>query len=386
MSTDAPLVRHGSASEAVLSELADGRTMTVGELCIRIGMARSTVVHALERLSAAGTVHRLPPEGATRGRPSNRWAIINPPGLLAVVVAAAHGIVAGIVRPDGEILCVTDSTSDNGQASTDRVLASVDAALAEAGAQPGDLDLAVLGLPGPAGNFVDPTSGHLRRFRHFGNEPAMDVLSDHLGCPVVSENDANLGALGEATYGAGHGLETVLFTALTHGTGSGLIIDGRIHRGRSGLAGEVGHLHTRDDGPLCECGARGCFWQTVSIPSLLAELAKAHGRAFTVEEISAAAAGGELDIIRALSGFGHALGRRLADAVVFIDPDAIVVDSVLGAAADVIADGVREAVNRFAPPAMASGTLVVPGTLGAEAYLMGAVALVRQENLIRLQA
>jgi predicted NBD/HSP70 family sugar kinase len=70
--------------------------------------------------------------------------------------------------------------------------------------------------------------------------------------------------------------------------------------------------------------------------------------------------------------------------VVFIDPDAIVVDSVLGAAADVIADGVREAVNRFAPPAMASETLIVPGTLGAGAYLKGAVALVRQENLNRI--
>jgi predicted NBD/HSP70 family sugar kinase len=309
---------------------------------------------------------------------------VKAPGLIAVVVAAAHGIVAGVVRPDGEILSIAEATSDNGQASANRVLTIVDGVLASAGAGPEDLDLAVLGLPGPSGNVADHSSGHLRRFRHFGNEAAMAVLSQHLGCPAVSENDANLGALGEATDGAGSGLHTVLYTALTHGTGSGLIIGGRIHRGRSGLAGEVGHLHTRDDGPLCECGARGCFWQTVSIPSLLAELAEAHGRAFTVQEISAAAAGGELDITRALSGFGHALGRRLADAVVFIDPDAIVVDSVLGAAADVIADGVREAVNRFAPPAMASETLIVPGTLGAGAYLKGAVALVRQENLNRI--
>jgi predicted NBD/HSP70 family sugar kinase len=203
-----------------------------------------------------------------------------------------------------------------------------------------------------------------------------------LGCPVYSENDANLAAFGEAMSGAGAGLDTVLFIALAHGTGAGLVIDGRLHRGRSRLAGDIGHLHADDNGRLCHCGARGCFWHTHSFPALVDELAQAHGRQFTVADVAASAARDDPDVVRALLGFGHALGRRLADAVVFLDPDAIVIDAGLGAATDVIAHGVKEAIHRYAPPTMARATRVLPGSLGAAAPLAGAAALAREEGLL----
>src|SRR5665647_3572625 len=156
-----------------------------------------------------------------------------------------------------------------------------------------------------------------------------ELLADRLGCPVHSENDANLAALGEAVLGAGAGLDTVLHVSPAHGTGAGLVIDGRLHRGRSGLAGEIGHLHADDDGRLCHCGARGCFWHSRSIPALLAALAEAHGRPFTLADVARAADEDDHDVVRALLGFGYALGRRLADAVVYIDPDAIVIEGSL---------------------------------------------------------
>jgi predicted NBD/HSP70 family sugar kinase len=136
-----------------------------------------------------------------------------------------------------------------------------------------------------------------------------------------------------------------------------------------------------DDGRLCECGARGCFWQTLSIPALLEELSAVRGRKVTIADVSEGVARDELDVVRALRGFGEALGRRLADAVVFLDPDVIVLDSALQDAADVVAEGVRVAVRRCAPPAMVRGLPIVPGLLGNHAHIHGALGLARTEML-----
>jgi predicted NBD/HSP70 family sugar kinase len=255
---------------------------------------------------------------------------------------------------------------------------------------PASLSMIVVGLPGPSGFASRPgaavreghtPSGHLRRFRTWDGRSPVELLSERFDCPVHIENDANLAALGEVVSGAASGLDTVLHISLAHGTGAGLVIGGRLHRGRSGLAGEIGHLHADDEGRLCQCGARGCFWHTRSVPALLDALGDAHGRAFTETDIALAAAEDDQDVVRALLGFGHALGRRLADAVVFIDPDAIVVDGSLGAASEVIAEGVHEAIRRYAPPTMARSTQIMVGTLGVRAPLLGAVGLARGEGL-----
>ncbi|MEV4620731.1 ROK family transcriptional regulator [Asanoa sp. NPDC049573] len=370
---------------AVLRALADGRQRTVAELCAALSAARSSVVHALNRLRTAGVVVEHPSSRSVRGRPARGWSVASSPGLLAVVLAAAHGSLAGVVRPDGEVLAAVHGVA--GLTGAAGALELLDRALADAGVTQQQVELAVLGLPGPS-MFARTPAGdslggsHLRRFRHWDGRPAADVIGEFLDRPVFCENDANLAALGEAVYGDVAGLHTVLHVSLTHGTGAGLVIGGRLHRGGSRLAGEVGHLHVDDGGQLCECGARGCFWQTTSIPALLGELAAAHGRTFTVSDLDAAAASGELEIMRALRGFGRSLGRRIADFVVFLDPQAIVVDSTLGAASDVIADGIREAVDQYTPPMMAASVKISSGSLGASAHLKGAAALVRTEHLL----
>ncbi|MBY8871394.1 ROK family transcriptional regulator [Micromonospora sp. PLK6-60] len=387
---DADLDRGLTGTErALLRALSDGRRRTVAELCAELAVARSSVVHALGRLRTAGVVVEHPSRPTARGRPARGWSLAASPGLLAVVVAAAHGFLAGVVRPDGEVLAAVHGTAD--VTTPAGALESLGQALAEAGVTRADVALAVLGLPGPSlftrSPGAEPPGGsHLRRFRDWAGRSAPDVIGEFLDCPVFCENDANLAALGEAVYGGGAGAQTMLHVSLTHGTGAGLVIGGRLHRGGSRLAGEVGHLHVDDGGQLCECGARGCFWQTTSIPALLSELAVAHGRSFTVSDLDAAADSGELEIMRALRGFGRSLGRRVADFVVFVDPEAIIVDSTLGAASHVIADGIREAVAQYTPPQMAASVRISSGSLGASAHLKGAAALVRTEHLLDVSA
>lgn len=384
----------GSAPRAVLAELADGRRLTAADISLGTGLPRTTVVHALTRLAQVGAVEEHPAGPAGRGRPARRWSLSERPGPIGVLVAAAHGTVAGVVDADGTVIASREVAAlevsaagahpEPALAALDEVVAQVSAA-SRAGAPA--LSMAVVGLPGPSdfaggsSTGAAPASGHLRRFRTWDERSPVEVVADRLGCPVFTENDANLAALGEALLGAGAGLDSVLHVSLAHGTGAGLVLNGRLHRGHSRLAGEIGHLHADDEGRLCHCGARGCFWHTRSVPALLDALAEAHGRPFSQTDVARGAADDDHDVVRALLGFGHALGRRLADAVVFIDPDAIVIDGSLGAASAVIADGVREAVRRYAPPTMARGTGILVGRWGAEAPLVGAAALARSEGL-----
>jgi len=381
----------------VIARLLAVQQAAIADLSSATGLRRSTVAHTVAGLLRVGVLREQPGLGGTRGRPARTFSLTKQPGPIAVVVAAAHGTLCGVVTTDGTVLSQIEGSPLEGDAE-ERIgapaLELLDQALAAAGVSAEDLSLAVVGLPGPSlfpnvPSSADEETGppqaqHLRRFQIWDGRPAAETVARHLRRPTVTENDANLAAAGEIASGAGSGMAVAMFISLAYGTSAGLMINGRLHRGRSRLAGEIGHLHAVDAGQLCACGARGCFWLTASIPALLEELAAAHHRRFTLADISAAAQRDQPDVVRALVGFGHALGRRLADAVIFLDPDAIILDGALGAAAGPIAQGIRESISQYAPPAMARRARIIIGSLGASAMLVGASALARSEELLSL--
>ena len=88
---------------------------------------------------------------------------------------------------------------------------------------------------------------------------AAEELQRRLEIPVIVDNDANLGALAEAAFGAGRDPGDLVYLKVSSGIGAGLILNGRLYRGSSGLAGELGHVLVDPDGIVCRCGNRGCL-------------------------------------------------------------------------------------------------------------------------------
>lgn len=86
-----------------------------------------------------------------------------------------------------------------------------------------------------------------------------EFLQQQLGLPTITDNDANVGALGEGCFGAGSGYDPLLYLTISTGIGGGLVAGGRVYHGADSYAGEIGHLTIRPDGPECLCGARGCL-------------------------------------------------------------------------------------------------------------------------------
>jgi len=277
--------------------------------------------------------------------------------------------------------------------------AGVRPAPARAGAIPEAVVAAISPLLGPevsavgigCAGLVDHVNGRLVWSPH-ASGPAVPLgpeVARATGLPVLVDNDANLAALAEARLGAGSGGRMVLFVGLGTGIGGGLVIEGRVERGR-GFLGEMGHLVLDPAGPLCACGRRGCWEALVSGTSLgrsARELAAADplgavahaagGEVPRGEHLVVAAAAGDGEAATRLAAAGGWLGRGLANLVALLDPDVIVVggavagagEPLLGPARAVLAETVEGGGRRRATP-------VVPARFGRTAGLVGAALAV----------
>jgi glucokinase len=181
----------------------------------------------------------------------------------------ADGYVIGIeVGVRGRRVAVADlegKVVSQRQATTpppdpDATIAEIDglfrACLEEAGLRPEKLVRAGCGFSGP----VDATSGVVLsspRLDGWEGIPLGNLLEERLGLPTLVDNDARVAALGEARYGAGRGEQQLAYVHLGTGLGGGLVLDGRLYRGATATAGEIGHILVNEDGPLCSCGKPG---------------------------------------------------------------------------------------------------------------------------------
>jgi len=190
------------------------------------------------------------------------------------------------------------------------------------------------------------------------------------------DNDANLGALAEYTAGAGRGVSDIVYLKLASGIGAGLVLDGRLHRGVTGIAGEVGHVRSNPDGRVCRCGNRGCLETVAAAPALVELLRVSHGEELTSADLLRLAEQGDVGVRRVFADAGRSVGEAIAPLINAVNPGLVIVGGELSAVGEPLLDGIRTSVERYALPAAAAALEVVPGILGERAEVLGAVALV----------
>ena len=199
------------------------------------------------------------------------------------------------------------------------------------------------------------------------------ALERRVGLPVQVENDANVGAIGEHRFGAGRGCDDLLYLRLSPSIGVGLIINGQLYRGVSGIAGELGHISLGGAGPLCECGNRGCVEALAGSRAIVGDVHVEH--VTDVGAVVRAAQSGDRRAQRALTDAATVVGEGLAAAIGLLNPARVVVGGELAAAGDLVMDPLAAAIGRRAFPAAASAARLVLGELGPRAELLGASTL-----------
>jgi len=208
------------------------------------------------------------------------------------------------------------------------------------------------------------------------NKPLRAELERRFQRPVVVDNDANAGTLGEWRFGAGRGARDLLYVNIGTGIGGGAIANGALVRGAQNLAGEIGHVIIRRDGPVCTCGKRGCLEACASGSAIGRRGSEALGRSLNGKEIFALAAAGDAAARRVLDGVIEDLAHGLGIAVGLLNPALIIIGGGLSEAPEPqFLEPLRRAVPRYCLAEAAAKLRIQPARLRYDAGVMGAVAL-----------
>jgi glucokinase len=315
--------------------------------------------------------------------------------LYAGVDLGGTKITAAVADAEGKVICQhqTATHSHEGPAAVlDRIAELVASLAAEAGTSCSPSRLAALGMGCPG--LVDVARGITRFFPNLPTQwrdvPAAEVLSGRLGCPVRLLNDVRTATLGELTYGRGRTARTMAFFALGTGVGGGVAVDGRLHLGPLGAAGELGHQTILPDGPICGCGNHGCLETLASGPAITAEgvrllrtglapklheLVDGDAGRITPKEMATAAAAGDGNVRDSILRAAEYLGIGVANVVVVLHPDLVVLGGGVAEMGDILLDRVRETVRRRVGMFPTDGVRIERSALGERAGLQGAIAL-----------
>ncbi|GEM46767.1 ROK family protein [Deinococcus cellulosilyticus] len=224
--------------------------------------------------------------------------------------------------------------------------------------------------------------------------PLGDLLRQNLGLPVFIDNDANAAALAEYRFGAGRGTRHMVYLTLSTGIGGGIIIDGRLYRGKHGNAGELGHISIKHDGRKCNCGNSGCleaYCSGTSIAKRARELAAEHPGsvleklAGTVEGIRAETV---LEALRQqdplTTSFWEETLDMLASGITSVihtfDPERIVLGGGITNFGPLLFEPLRARVNKITIPDLNAGVDIVPAELGNHVGILGAAAVALQHQ------
>lgn len=219
--------------------------------------------------------------------------------------------------------------------------------------------------------------------------PIAEIMEKEFGIPTRVDNDVRCAALGELNFGAGKGCENLVCITVGTGIGSGLIINGKLVRGASNAAGEIGHIKLdMTGGPLCGCGDRGCLEAFASGPSIVAmaeEYIKG-GKSTKYRElanpditpyvVSVAAQQGDPVAKRIFTIIGEYIGVGLASVVNLLNPEKIIVGGGVAAAGDILMTPIKETLVKRAMPISGGAVEVVPAQLGNTAGVIGASLLI----------
>ena len=214
-------------------------------------------------------------------------------------------------------------------------------------------------------------------------------LAPYFKVPVAATNDANAAALGEMYFGAARGMRDFIVITLGTGLGSGIVVNGELLYGSTGMAGELGHVIVDPEGRECGCGRRGCLETYASATGILhtvRELLDARSIATELRDIPEAelssqrifeaAQKGDALALEAFEITGDILGRKLADAIAFSSPEAILLLGGLASAGELIFNPTRRAMEENLFSVFKNTVQLLPsGIQGGHAAILGAGAL-----------
>ncbi|MCD4550230.1 ROK family transcriptional regulator [Schaalia sp. lx-260] len=232
-----------------------------------------------------------------------------------------------------------------------------------------------LALPAP----IDPHTRNISVrgiMRDWEETDIRHVLERRLGRPVLVENDANAAAIGEYLYGNLRGYSDGVYIRASYHCGAGIMLNGKLHHGPHGIAGEIGHVQVDPLGPICQCGNRGCLNTVVGADALIDLLRVSRGH-LSLRDVITLANDGDPGCVHLISDAGTTIGQVVANLITWLDTQRIVVGGELAETGDILLAPLSSAI-RTRPLLGYERVSVVQSALHGTAESKGALALALQ--------
>ncbi len=245
------------------------------------------------------------------------------------------------------------------------------------------------GLPGQ----IDYKAGMVKNLPNIPgwvNIPLGKLIEDEFQIPTKLDNDVRCAALGELNFGAGKGCENLICITVGTGIGSGIVLNGKLVRGATNAAGEIGHIKmTLEKGPLCGCGDYGCFEAYASGPAIVS-MAKdfiSGGKSAKYKEmatdgiitpyiVAQAALQGDAVSIQIFKQIGEIIGIGLTSVINLLNPEKIIIGGGVADAGELLLEPIRKTIEERAMPIQKEAVKVVPAQLANAAGVIGASLLI----------
>ncbi len=356
----------------VTTALAGDGPATQAQLTRVTGLSAGTVASIVHDLEAEGRLKLSPTTSS--GRRALLIHLVDTGRVAAGIDIGRAHVRAIIASPTHEILgeavrrLPVGHDADTGIAAAVEVL---DQALSQADRTHAHILGAGVGIPGP----FDTETGRIGSGAILPEWVGLDIadrMSAVLGLPVQVGNDANLGALAHLGWGEHSAGENFVFVKIGTGIGMGLVVDGRVYTGHSGLAGEIGHSVVIDQGAVCRCGNRGCLETVASTAAMLHALSAVPKPPSTTDELVERALAGDIATCRVVEDAGASLGKVLGQIASILNPHTILIGGPLSVLNGHLLDPIMRGLTRHTVPDIIDTTTVAMAGLGDRAEALGA--------------
>lgn len=350
----------------------DGPT-TRAQLARKTGLSKPTVSLALGNLERAGLVRAVGRESPPRGRAGLLYEVDASAAFVMGIDIGRAWIRVALADLSGGILA---RRYERNRARSAQAVVRTVAQLAHDVASSAELSWSqvihtVVGSPG----IFDPTSGRLRlapNLPGWSRPGLVEALRDELGSSLAIENDANLAALGERSYGRGVDADTFVYVSVGTGVGMGIVIDGELYRGAHGVAGEIGFLPLPAADPSDpHARVRGLLEEAASADAVVRNARGMRVRGpLSAKRVFAAAREGDTQALAAVEQEAERLALVVATIAAILDPELVVLGGGVGLNTDLLRGPLETTLRGLTPLEVP----IVDGALGQDAILLGAVA------------
>ncbi|MGC7873726.1 ROK family transcriptional regulator [Desulfosporosinus sp. SYSU MS00001] len=373
----------------VLNLIRENQEMSRQELAKLTGLTPAAITGIVRELVQMGNVIELGPGESSGGRRPIKLKFNPEAGYVIGVEITRNRTTLGIVDLQAKPIKIIEASINmsNPQEGLLALKNCIDRLINETEIPAEKIMGAGFALPG----LYDRKDNSIKHSPNLGegwrNAPIRDWLQDVISVPFFIEHNSNAAALAEYTLGQGKHVKDLAYVNLGEGLSAGVIMDDRILYGSRGYAGEMGHVVIVENGPLCNCGNKGCLESLYAVPALvrkannelplcstsdsLKQIWESKGQV-TIEDIITCASDINSYAWELIKQAGWYMGTGVANLINFYNPEMVVLGGILAGAGSVLMEPLIESMHAHAFPEISKNTRVEISLIGRQAAFYGA--------------